>query len=155
MSTATRTSHYRERLWPSPWQLLLPIVFLVPAVGLVLTPINAAIAAPTAVAVAALVIAIMLLASPLVELSDGVLRAGRASIPVQQLGRTRLVGEADLRRTIGVDLDARAFLMIRGSVKQALKIENIDPRDPAPYWIVSSRRPADLDAALKAAQAEA
>lgn len=155
MSTVARTADYRERLWPSLWQLILPVVFLIPSVSLVLTPINAAIALPVALLVTALVIVIMLLGSPVVAIADGQFTAGRASIPVRQLGRTRLIGETELKRAIGVDLDARAFLMIRGTVKQAIKIENVDPHDPAPYWVVSSRRPADLDASLKAAQAAA
>jgi hypothetical protein len=48
----------------------------------------------------------------------------------------------------GVDLDARAFLKIRPWVKPVVRIELDDDNDPTPYWLVSTRRPKELAAAL-------
>jgi hypothetical protein len=56
-------------------------------------------------------------------------------------------GEA-ARQARGVDLDARAFLKIRPWAKSVVRIDISDAADPTPYWLVSSRRPAELAAAL-------
>ncbi|MCB1279909.1 MAG: DUF3093 domain-containing protein, partial [Salinibacterium sp.] len=54
--------------------------------------------------------------------------------------------EATLER--GRNLDARAWLLIRGWVGPVVKVENTDPDDPTPYWLVSSRKPEELASAL-------
>jgi len=57
------------------------------------------------------------------------------------------------REQRGVSLDARAWLVIRGWIDPVVKIELGDPDDPVPYWLVSSRKPQELVAALQAAGA--
>jgi hypothetical protein len=57
------------------------------------------------------------------------------------------------REQRGVFLDARAWLVIRAWVDPVVRIELGDPEDPAPYWLVSSRKPQELVAALRAAGA--
>ncbi|WP_025780740.1 DUF3093 domain-containing protein [Brevibacterium sp. VCM10] len=54
----------------------------------------------------------------------------------------------EARRARGVDLDARAFLKIRPWAKSVVRIDLDDATDPTPYWLVSSRRPHELAAAL-------
>jgi hypothetical protein len=51
----------------------------------------------------------------------------------------------------GRDADARAFLLLRPYLKRSVRIEVTDPEDPAPYWLVSTRRPEELAGALVAA----
>jgi hypothetical protein len=34
-------------------------------------------------------------------------------------------------------------------VGPAVRIEVVDPDDPTPYWVISTRRPEDLIAALR------
>ena len=58
--------------------------------------------------------------------------------------------EATLER--GQRLDARAWLVIRGWVSPVVKIPVTDPVDPAPYWLVSTRRPALLVDAIERAR---
>jgi hypothetical protein len=48
----------------------------------------------------------------------------------------------------GVDADARAFLLLRPYLKRSLKVQVLDPADPTPYWLLSTRRPAKLAEAL-------
>ena len=48
----------------------------------------------------------------------------------------------------GPEADARAFLLLRPYLKRAVRVEITDPADPAPYWLVSSRRPDELAGAL-------
>ena len=45
------------------------------------------------------------------------------------------------------------WLLIRGWVSPVVRIELSDPSDPTPYWIVSTRSPAALVAAIASAKA--
>ncbi len=145
---------HRERLWPSPW-LLIALLLLLPAVTMVVIPINASVAVPTAVAVYLVITGTLTLMSPVIELSGGELRAGSARIPVSALGEVELLGDAALRRVLGPEADARAYLVVRGYIHRGLRIEIVDAEDPTPYWLLTSRRPQTLAAAIEAAKAEA
>ena len=69
---------------------------------------------------------------------------------------TRWVGEVTAldrdaaRELLGVGADVRAYLLMRPYLKQAVKVEITDPRDPTPYWVVASRHPRELAQALDA-----
>jgi hypothetical protein len=52
----------------------------------------------------------------------------------------------------GRDADPRAYLLLRAWAPAAVRVEVDDPGDPAPYWYVSTRRPAALAAALELAR---
>ena len=51
---------------------------------------------------------------------------------------------------MGPDADARAFLVIRPYLTRAVRVPVTDPADPTPYWLVGSRHPDALAAALNA-----
>lgn len=151
MTTDLGTLTYRERLLPGP-SLFIALLLVIPAVALVLTPISAGIAIQVAVVAYVLLAAMSLLLSPSLKLEAGILTAGRAQIPVSQLGHVELLGADALRAAIGPGLDARSFLLIRGWIHRGVKIENIDPTDPAPQWILTTRHPEKLALAIEAAQ---
>ncbi len=77
-------------------------------------------------------------------------RAGRASIAGHHLGRVDELDAEAARLLAGRDADARAYLLLRPYRKRAVRVEILDPRDPAPYWLVSTRHPERLAAALRA-----
>ncbi len=52
------------------------------------------------------------------------------------------------RRLAGVEADARAYLLLRPYLKRAVRVDVTDPADPAPYWLLSTRQPDELAAAL-------
>ena len=115
-------STYRERLWPSPG-LMIALLLLLPAVAMVMTPINATFAIPTAIAVYVLIAGSLVLMSPVVQVVDGVLSAGSARVPVSALGEVQELDDAKLRKTIGPGADARAYLLVRGFIHRGLRIE--------------------------------
>jgi hypothetical protein len=86
-----------------------------------------------------------------VAVLDGTFRAGRAQIPVALLGAPVALDATASHRLAGVDADARAYLLLRPYVKRSVQVPVQDPADPAPYWLVSTRRPDRLVAALTAA----
>lgn len=83
----------------------------------------------------------------------GEFHAGRARIPVGQLGVPVALDAAASRRLAGVDADARAYLLLRPYVARSVQVPVTDPVDPAPYWLVSTRHPTRLVNALVAAGA--
>jgi len=86
--------------------------------------------------------------SPRVVVRDGVLHAGPAHISVDLLGPVESLDAEETRRVHGVDADARAFLLTRPYLKRSVKVTVVDPADRTPYWLVSTRHPHELAAAL-------
>ena len=79
---------------------------------------------------------------------DGVLHAGQARVPLTELGPAEALDKEATRRVHGVDADARAFLVTRPYISRSVRVAVRDPRDPTPYWLISSRHPRQLAAAL-------
>jgi DUF3093 family protein len=84
-----------------------------------------------------------------ISVHDGVLTAGRARIPLAHVGDVVPLDADDTRRLAGRDADARAYLLLRPYLRRAVRIRIDDPADPTPYWLVSTRRPERLAAALR------
>ena len=138
---------YREKLWPTPW-IYIACLLLVPASILVLAPVSLPAGIVTGVILYLAVIGSLTMTAPVIEVADGVLRAGRAEIPLAQTGEAIAADAAAARLERGTGLDARAFLVIRGWIAPVVRVPITDPADPAPYWLLSSRRPQELAAAI-------
>ncbi len=87
--------------------------------------------------------------SPRVDVEGGWLRAGRARISGEFLGGAEPLDPDATRRAAGPDADARAFLLLRPYLKRAVRVTVRDDRDPTPYWLVSTRDPEHLAAAIR------
>jgi hypothetical protein len=85
-----------------------------------------------------------------VAVRDGMLYAGPAHISVALLGPVEPLDAEQTRQVHGVDADARAFLLTRPYLKRSVKVIVADPADRTPYWLVSTRHPRELTAALTA-----
>ena len=85
-----------------------------------------------------------------VAVRDGTLYAGPAHISLDLLGPAEPLDAEETRRVHGVDADARAFLLTRPYLKRSVKVVVEDPADRTPYWLVSTRHPRELAAALSA-----
>jgi hypothetical protein len=138
---------YRERLWAAPW-LYVATALVIPASLIVFAPINMLVGVVCAVVLYAGCVVGLIVGSPTIELTDDELRAGRAHIERRYLGTAESFDgtEATLQR--GRLLDARAWLLIRGWASGVVRVAILDVDDPAPYWLLSSRRPAELARAL-------
>lgn len=86
-----------------------------------------------------------------IEVSRGELRAGRAHIATSYVGAVTPLDTEQARRLAGVEADARAYLLLRPWLKRAVRVDIADPADPTPYWLVATRHPERLAAALSAA----
>ena len=140
---------YAERLWLGPLGWILLVVFAA-MMAVAFVPVDPRVAALVAVAVLVVGAVVLVGLAPRIEVRDGVLRAGGAHIPVDLLGEAVTL-DADATRTeLGPRLDARAHVCLRGWIHTAVRVEVHDPQDPTPYWVVSTRRPSALVAALHA-----
>lgn len=120
---------------------------------IVAMPVGKAWVAWAATAVlAGLVVALFVgYGSARVAVAGGVLHAGRANIPVALLAGPVAHDKETTRRLAGVDANTRAYLLLRPYLKRSVQVTVADPADPVPYWLVSTRRPDALVAALTAA----
>lgn len=137
---------FRERLYAAPW-LFVACALIMPATLAVFWPINRAVGFVLAICLYVLVVIALIGFSPVLEVTEGEFRAGRANVEREYIGRVEAFSgnEAVLER--GQRLDARAWLLLRGSLP-IVKVPITDAADPVPYWIVSTRRPNELAAAL-------
>ena len=142
---------WRERLWPSWW--LVPVVLLVGiGFGLVAAPFGGAVVVTVAV-LATLTLGAMLLATTAsVAVEGGTFVAGRARIPLGLIGDPEVLDADAMRAARGPELDARAYLCLRGWISGGVRVPVLDPQDPAPYWLVSVRRPGELAEAVRRAR---
>jgi hypothetical protein len=89
--------------------------------------------------------------APTITVVGGELKAGRARIGAEHLGEVTPLDPEAARRLAGREADARAHLLLRPYLKRAVRVEITDPADPAPYWLLATRRPDRLAQALKSA----
>ncbi|MGI8578766.1 MAG: DUF3093 domain-containing protein [Nocardioidaceae bacterium] len=75
-------------------------------------------------------------------------RVGVATLPLQYVGEVEALDKQATRRMLGAEADARAYLVVRAYCSGAVKVSVEDAADPAPYWLVSTRRPEQLAQAL-------
>ncbi len=144
---------YSERLrvplrW---WALLTMFCAALLLAFLVATPLWLSITV-TAVAFALMATVFLSYGAARLVVADGVLRAGRARIEVRHLGVPVAHDAPASRRLAGVDADARAYLLLRAYVPRSVQVPVRDPGDPTPYWLLSTRHPDRLVAALRSSR---
>ncbi|QXQ15200.1 DUF3093 domain-containing protein [Skermania piniformis] len=80
--------------------------------------------------------------------ADRELRVGRAHIPVRLIARAAAIPATAKSAALGRQLDPAAFVQHRPWVGPMVLLVIDDPTDPTPYWLVSTRHPDQLLAAL-------
>ena len=84
-----------------------------------------------------------------ISVDSGYLRVGRANIEKQYVGKIEVLTREEFDYLCRAGINPSAFHALRFWVKRGVKIEISDPRDPTPYWLVSSRRPEQFAAELE------
>jgi hypothetical protein len=144
---------YRERLYaPLAWWLLsVPIVLILGGTlyaGLP-WPWPIIIFGGLAVGCAALLIAF---GAGTVEVSDGTVRAGTAALPLAAIGDIVILDAKQTARLRGPRAHPAAHFYSRPYLKESVYLA-VDPaassQAQVPYWLIGSRRPAELAAVLQ------
>lgn len=142
--------NYRERLSaPASWWLLALLCVL-----LFGTTLWAGFSLRVAVAVylvlgAGVAAALLLWGRASIEVTSGELRAGTATISLSLAGEVAALDDAQTRALRGPRADPAALLLIRPYLKQAVYVEVLGQFTTRPYWLIGTRRPAELAAAIE------
>ncbi|MFD5808463.1 DUF3093 domain-containing protein [Rhodococcus sp. 11-3] len=82
------------------------------------------------------------------EVTGGELIVGRAHLPLEVISRGVVVPASAKSAALGRQLDPAAYVQHRPWIGTMVLVVLDDPDDPTPYWLISTRRPAELLAAL-------
>ncbi len=85
-----------------------------------------------------------------VRVDAGELWVDDAHLPLAYVGGVEPVSGEAKRVALGPELAPLAFVVHRPWVPAAVQVTLIDPADPTPYWVISTRRPDELAAAILA-----
>ena len=148
---------YRERLRvPLAWWLLA-----VPTVLILGATLYAGLAEPWPVIImtglaAGCATLLITFGLATVEISDGKLRAGDARLPLSAVTEVVVLDEKQTTRLRGPRADPAAHLYSRPYLKESVYLA-IDPAagSTAPYWLVGTRHPAELAAAVERCRLQA
>lgn len=150
------TPTYRERLSAPWWLWLVAAVFVVSvavAYGFALGTTAGVLAAVATGAVAA---ALLLSTTVTISVDECVLRAGRARLPLRFVGDIDVLDKHAAAHARTAGFDPAAFLLLRTwASNRAVRVVVTDPRDPHSVWLLSSKDPVALAAALGTAAATA
>ncbi len=108
---------------------------------------------PYAVIIPLTVVALWWVGRLRVAVENGELWVDDAHIPLRFIAAARAIDAETKRELLGVRAHPWAFVVQRPWVKGAVVVLLNDPDDPTPYWLVSSRRPQALAAAIEQARA--
>ena len=100
------------------------------------------------------VVAVFLLhwSGAVIEVTGGVLRAGPESIALSETADVVALDERQSAALRGPRADPTAVILLRPYLRRAVYVELADPGAGAPYWLVATRRPEELAAAIMAAR---
>jgi len=143
---------YRERLRPS----LVIVVLVLGLAGIVGVAYGAAYGSvwgwAAGLTLGAIGIALLGATSTPLHVDDRVFRAGRARLPLSAIAGVRPL-DAESMRQARRHGDPRDYVVLRAwATRVGVAVDVDDTRDPHPRWIVSSRRPEALAAAIEAAR---
>jgi hypothetical protein len=86
------------------------------------------------------------------EVTGGELRVGRDRLPLALAGEVTTLDEEQTRALRGPRADPAAYLMARPYLPRSVYIAVDDPAGHGPYWLIGTRRPEELAAAIEAAR---
>jgi hypothetical protein len=132
----------------------LATALVIPASFLVFLPINVFAGVIVAITLYVGSVVLLVLASPVIEVTDTHFIAGRARMPLSHVGEATGYHREEASLERGQRLNARAWMVIRGWVDPVVKVVVLDDRDPAPYWLISTRQPSAVISALSEARTQ-
>jgi len=134
---------YKERVLPN-FGTFAAVFALLPSIAIISEPFDIRIGLAVGVVVVITIWTILILRAPTIELSQLELRVGRVGIFRNLIGEAEVISKDRIFLERGPNLDPGAHKVFQGSVKTAIKIAILDPEDPTPYWLISTRKPDKL-----------
>jgi len=142
---------YRERLtvpvaW---WVLAVPVILILGAYAAYANLSGPVVAIVYAVLTAGYVAVLVAWGASVVEVSGGQLRAAGAVLPLSWVTEVRALDARQTDVMRGPRADPAAHTLIRPFLKTAVYIAIQDPAGQVPYWLIGTRRPAELATVLE------
>jgi hypothetical protein len=134
---------YKERVLPN-FGTFAAVFALLPSIAIISEPFDIRIGLAVGVVVVITIWTLLILRAPTIELSQLELRVGRVGIFRNLIGEAEVISKDRIFLERGPNLDPGAHKVFQGSVKTAIKIAILDPEDPTPYWLISTRKPDKL-----------
>lgn len=117
---------------------------LLPSLTIVSEPFDIRIGLAIGIVVVITIWTLLIFRAPTIELSNLELKVGRVGIFRNLIGQAEVISKDRIFLERGPNLDPGAHKVFQGSVKTAIKIAILDPEDPTPYWLISTRKPDKL-----------
>jgi hypothetical protein len=90
-----------------------------------------------------------------VEVRDGTVRAGNAVLPLTAVGEVVTLDQNQTTRLRGPRADPAAHLYSRPYLKESVYLAVALAGSTAPYWLIGTRHPANLAAAIERCRVQA
>ena len=145
---------YTERLGaPVSWWLVVTA-----CVALLGTTLSAGLSVTLAIAIYAgleSLCALVLLAwgAATIEVTAAELRAGSQRLPLERIDSVTALDAAQTRALRGPRADPAAYLLVRPYLPRAVYVAVAGRPAGRPYWLIGTRKPAELAAAIERATA--
>jgi hypothetical protein len=142
---------YRERLAvpAAYWILAAPVILLLGAYAIYADLSALVVIIVYVVFTVGYAAALLAWGSGSIEVTGGELRAAGAALPLARVTAVQALDEKQAAAMRGPQADPAAHMLIRPWLKAAVYLEVEDPARQVPYWLIGSRRPADLAAVIE------
>jgi hypothetical protein len=141
---------YRERLLVpvSYWLLAVPVVVTLGAEAYFFVD---GFIPPLVIGLLAVIVGVYLVhwSSATIEVTGSVLRADKDTLALSEAERVVALDERQAAQLRGPKADPAAHLLLRPYLRRAVYIGLADPGAGAPYWLVATRHPEQLAAAVE------
>ena len=142
---------YRERLLVpvSYWLLAVPVVVSLGAEAYFFVD---GFIPPLVIGLLAVIVGVFLVhwSAATIEVTGSVLRAGHDTLALGEAGQVLALDERQSAQLRGPKADPAALLLLRPYLKRAVYVGIADPGEGVPYWLVATRHPDELAAAIEA-----
>jgi Protein of unknown function (DUF3093) len=144
---------YRERLFAPPLWWVTGMLMMLTFGAIVWTGFDLGITLAVFGGVIAITAAFLLnWGRVTIEVTGGELRAGTARLALADVGEVQPLDEAQARALRGPRADPHAYVLIRPYLRAAVYVEVTQPGAENPYWLLATRRPNELAAAIESAR---
>jgi len=111
--------------------------------GRVIAVVAAAVLVPT-------IVLLTLAGRTVLRVDAAGIHVGSATMSFDEMDSVQALDPAATRLMLGPQADPSARLFVRGYIREAVLVRPLDPT-PTPYWLVSTRRPDAVIAAVEQA----
>ena len=139
---------FREVIRPPLWLLAFIYFMFLSLVIAIWAALGNRPAVLTLIASTAGILAIAFFVKTEISVDEKELRVGKAHIDLRFIESAIALDKNELRLARTRDADPAAYLAFNFWVSTGVKITLNDPRDPTPYWLLTTRRAKELTSTL-------